>query len=243
MSKFPPIVSFNEVAEAGYPDIVAPVIFLPFCNLRCPYCLNADVVFNKLPVKMGFNDVLQYLKENEEEYIAISGGEPCMHGGLKSMIKAFRDEGFKVSLSTNGYQYKKLKTLVEEGLVQYVAMDVKTDLDNFELLSSYMPAVGQVENIKKSIEFLKSVKSNLPNLDFNFEFRTTMYPPMVNAETIEKIGLMLDSECVWILQQFRPREGLLAEEAGSVDPYSDEQIEVFQKAAKKYVPKTFLRWP
>ena len=126
-SSLPQISKMNEVSEAGFPDIMCPVVFLSRCNFKCPYCLNTELVSPKEIKSIPISEVLQYVKDNREEHILISGGEPCLHNNICNLVDVFRNSGLRVRLSTNGSFPHTLQKLIFHHSLSFIAMDIKTE--------------------------------------------------------------------------------------------------------------------
>ncbi len=240
------IVKMNSIAEAGFPDVMCPVIFLGGCNFKCPYCLNADLVTNPRDRKfIPLSEIEKYVKDNGEEHILISGGEPCLNPDLGDLIDALKKMGLKVRLSSNGSRAEVLHDMIFDHGVSFVALDVKTDLTSSQNWGHFMSEDDRDDAVA-SVYFLNILLDQdvVKHMDgFTFEFRTTLYPPLVGWDQIESISKTIHPDSVWYLQQFRPREGLLSPEASSVKPYTTEELDELVKLAQKRVKKTYVRWP
>ena len=234
---------------------MCPVIFLAGCNFRCPYCLNADLVFPSADRKpIPLEEIERYVKDNGEEHILISGGEPCLDPGLGPLVDALKAMGLKVRLSTNGSMADVLEDMVFRHGVSFVAMDLKTDINDRSVWGAFMQGDREVENVRRSMGLLHSTlypadstvypgTSLRPADGFSFEFRTTLYPPYVGEEEIFQLSFLIDENAVWYLQQFRPREGLLDPAASTVRPFTQGQLDRLLSIARKRVKRTELRWP
>ena len=240
LQKPPPIVHFQQVAgKVGFPERNGPLIYLPFCNLHCDYCLNTKVVGGRLE-EIPFKNIEKHIKDFNESFVFISGGEPCFHKTLHVLVKKLKKLGVKVGISTNGTYFDSLKNLIETGL-DFVAMDIKTDLRKYEKWKILGCSEAQFKNILKSVYL---INSHINYRGFGQEFRTTLYPPLVEESDIEGIMEYIVPKAVWILQQFRPRKGLLGGSSISeIKPYSDETLYNWEKMAKTKIANTHLRWP
>lgn len=238
-----PIVELLPVAEAGFPDIISPVIFTPGCNFRCRYCLNTDVVLDNMPKRLSTREICEYMDKNKEEYILISGGEPCMWPELPKLVDFLFSRGYKVRLSTNGSFHKALVSMVESGKLSFVAMDIKA-APSSDKLHEILLKMSQYEDVLKSISYLNSTieRKDLPG--FTFEFRTTLDPRFIDEAAIREIGSYIHPDAVWFLQQFRARKGLLGGDyMADVEPFSDEALKSLLVVAKERVANTRIRWP
>ena len=245
-SDLPEIVHFQPVAgKVGFPERNGPLIYLPFCNFRCEYCLNTEIVLGKLK-EIPFNEIEKHLKKFNESFVFISGGEPCLHGNLPNLVRKLKEIGIQVGISTNGTCPEKLKSLIEDYKIDFVAMDIKTDPNKPEKWNSVSFAVNELHRklVKNVIESISIVKKHIGEEKFGHEFRTTLYPPLVDESDLKGIVNFLDKESVLILQQFRARSGLLGgEHIADIKPYNDNILYNWLDIAKTKIPKTFLRWP
>jgi anaerobic ribonucleoside-triphosphate reductase activating protein len=239
-NNLPPIVHFQEISgKVGFPERNGPLIYLPFCNFRCDYCLNAKVVNGKMD-EIPIDKILKHLEEFKESFIFISGGEPCRHKQLPNLMKRFKSEGLQVGISTNGTFFDELKNLIDDGL-DFVAMDIKTDPMKPEKWNQVSCVTSELESVIKSISL---INSKIGAENFGQEFRTTLFPPLVNESDLDSISTFINPEAVWVLQQFRARKGLLGgDEIANIEPYSDETLYNWLDKAKTKISKTLLRWP
>ena len=179
------------------------VLFLPYCNFRCPYCHNHPLVFHPerystIPLK-EILDRLHSLK-NWIDGVCLTGGEPTLHADLPSLIREIKRHRFLVKLDTNGSNPQMLENLIESGETDFISMDVKAPLDPFH----YFRSVGLSLNltpILESIEILKRGK-------VEYEFRMTVVPGLHREEDIQNLGNQLRVGRRFILQNFNPENPL-----------------------------------
>jgi pyruvate formate lyase activating enzyme len=213
------IKGFLETSFVDWPGKVASVIFLPRCNFRCPFCHNHSLVVNP----EGYEDIpLTYIMARLAELegwvdgVCISGGEPAIHPLLPSLIAEIKGLGLLVKLDTNGSRPHVLKALVEEGLVDCVAMDIKAPLDEM----SYARAAGapvDLEKIRESICLLKQGK-------VEYHFRTTVVPALHKGEDLLHIAHHLSGSSSLTLQNFNPEDPLDQQLKGT-SPYPEEWLQ------------------
>jgi pyruvate formate lyase activating enzyme len=213
------IKGFLETSFVDWPGKVASVLFLPSCNFRCPFCHNHSLVDNP----GGYEDIpLVYIKARLAELegwvdgVCISGGEPTIHPLLLSLIEEIKALGLAVKLDTNGSRPHVLKALVEEGLVDCVAMDVKAPLDEM----SYARAAGRAVDlaaIRQSIALLKQGK-------VEYYFRTTVVPALHKGEDLLHIAHHLSGSSSLTLQNFNPEDPLDQRLKGT-SPYPEEWLQ------------------
>ena len=213
------IKGFLETSFVDWPGKVASVLFLPWCNFRCPFCHNRSLVENP----DGHEDIpLTYIMgrladlEGWVDGVCISGGEPTIHPLLPSLMKKIKALGLAVKLDTNGSRPRVLQLLIEEGLVDCVAMDVKAPLDD----RSYATAAGRAVDlaaIQESISLLKQGK-------VEYYFRTTVVPALHKGEDLLHIAHHLSGSSSLTLQNFSPEDPLDQRFKGT-SPYPEEWLQ------------------
>lgn len=226
------IRGFNKTTLLDYPGHLAATIFLGGCNFRCPFCHNASLVLQSynLPT-LAEKEVFDTLQKRKGilEGVCITGGEPTIYPELKDFIKKIKELGFKVKLDTNGYNPKVIEELVEQKLIDYVAMDIKNSLDKYSL--SIGVEKVQKERIVESIHFLLQNK-------VDYEFRTTIVKEHHTMEDILEIASLLQGGKAYYLQQFKDSGDLLS---NGLHSYSKESLLEFQKALLPYVSNVYIR--
>ena len=161
------INGMQKLTLLDYPGNVACLIFTQGCNFRCPFCHNSGLLdMNNNCEKIDEKEVFKYLEKRRGllDGVCISGGEPLLQKDIEDFIRKVKDLGYKVKLDTNGSSPKKLKQLIEDGLIDYVAMDIKNDFLNYDKTAGMCT---NIDNIKKSIEIIE-------NSNIEYEFRTTI---------------------------------------------------------------------
>ena len=188
------ISGFKDISLIDYPGHIAPVVFIGGCNFRCPFCHNRSLVLS--PSALNEELTLERIKKSRTlaNGVVVTGGEPTLWNGLKPFIKKIKQIGLKIKLDTNGYLTGVLGDLLDSGLVDYVAMDIKTSP------ARYHQATGvhvDKEIIRSSIELLRCST-------IKHEFRTTCVPGLVGKNDIEIIAKMIGPDQVLSLQPFIP---------------------------------------
>ena len=228
------VAGYGDIAEAGFPDVLCPVIFLEGCNFKCPYCLNAKLVTKENNKKIPLDFIIEKYKGKEDK-ILISGGEPLYNKKIYDFIKKLKYNGFQVRISTNGSFPEILQHLISSKMISFVAMDVKTGFDDTKKWSNFSNQENVFNNVLKSIDIL-----NKKNIDY--EFRTTLFPPLVNEKDIVSISNKINPEANWFLQPFRLKETLLGGNfVGKVKPYEIEELKKLVNIARQKVKNTRIR--
>lgn len=218
----------QKTSLLDYPDRVASVLFTPGCNLRCPFCHNWRIAINPQPPFLQEGVALEILEKRRRyvDAVVVTGGEPCMHKELPKFLAKLKERGFLVKLDTNGFFPDVLEECL--GYVDYVAMDVKTCKEKYELLGA-KDTVG----LLRAMETLKTGK--VP-----FEFRTTVVPQIVTAQDAEGIGELVKGSKIHALQQFIP-DDTLDKKFQTLRPYAPETITEFAQIIGKYTESVQLR--
>ncbi|NLV86532.1 MAG: anaerobic ribonucleoside-triphosphate reductase activating protein [Clostridiales bacterium] len=231
------ICGLIKLSLLDYPEKLAATVFTGGCNLRCPFCHNGSLVLHPENVEgISENELMDFLSSRigKLEGVCITGGEPLLEPELESFIKKIRSLGFLIKLDTNGSFPDRLKNLMEKGLLDYVAMDIKNSPEKYAEtvgIEGFDPAP-----IFKSAELLMG--GNVP-----FEFRTTMVREMHKAEDIEKIGIALKGAPRFFIQNFEDSGDLIGFEGRSLElhGFSDSELEVFRGILAQYIDKVEIR--
>ena len=225
------IHGFQKLTLLDFPGRTACTVFLAGCNFRCPFCHNSLLVTEKPDACMTDADLAAYLKKRRGllDGVAITGGEPTLYPELDGLCRMIKELGYQVKLDTNGTNPGKLRALVSDGLVDYVAMDIKNSPEK------YAETVGlekfDMEPIYESVRLLMGGKTD-------FEFRTTVVRELHSAENFEKIGEWLKGDEKYFLQNFADSEFVLQKGLGS---HSRETLRSFADIVRKNVPNVEIR--
>ena len=204
-----PIVGIDKLSLLDYEDKVSVVLFSKACNFRCPFCHNGESVLGA-DEELDFADILAYLKTRIGlvDAVVFSGGEPTLENELEVKIKAVKDLGFLVKLDTNGTNPELLEKLLDDGVVDYVAMDIKNSP------SLYAETAGvnhvEVDKIKKSIAIIMSKASD-------YEFRTTLVKEFHEKMNYDTYFELVKGAKKLYLQKFVDREGCIKKGLHDVD--------------------------
>ena len=161
------IGGLQKTSLQDYPEEVSSIIWTVGCNFSCPFCYNTDLVYGTIE-EISEDEVLSFLEKRKKliDGLVISGGEPFLQKDLKNFCKKVKKLSYKIKIDTNGTFPNKLKELIDEKLVDYIAMDVKAPKKKYEKLAGVKTDIKKIE---KSIEIIK-------NSDINYEFKTTFIP-------------------------------------------------------------------
>ncbi len=219
-----------------YPGKLSSVIFLSGCNFDCPFCHNPALARSSAacPADLTASNVYTFLEQRQGflDGVVISGGEPTLQDDLEDFCRQIKAFGFPVKLDTNGSRPKVLERLIDEKLVDYIAMDLKTDP---VLYKTYIKAGYGPDPIFESIRILMAS-------GIDYEFRTTCVKPIVTRETIENISRHIQSARLYALQRFRGNDVLHPEFFGGVDnDCSIKELNQLKAIAEPWVNKCTLR--
>ncbi|MGD8665380.1 MAG: anaerobic ribonucleoside-triphosphate reductase activating protein [Desulfobacterales bacterium] len=219
-----------------YPGKLSCGIFLTGCNFDCPYCHNPELVngCSRNSAELDPDSVYRFIEARKGflDGVVISGGEPTLQADIYDLCQDIKEMGYPVKLDTNGSRPQVIKRLIAEGLVDYIAMDLKTDPVQY---ATYIQSNCDVSAILLSIDIIM-------NSDVYYEFRTTCVKPIVTAQTIENISRLIEGARVYALQRFHKSEVLYPEffkEAGY--EYSDDELEQLKAVAEPWVQQCFIR--
>ena len=222
------ISGIQNVSFVDYDGYVATTIFTSGCNFSCPFCHNSSLV-NGTEDIIPLEDIFDYLKKrrNVLSAVCISGGEPTLHHDLPEFISKIKDMGYKVKLDTNGTNLLMLKTLVENNLIDYVAMDIKNCLEKYNLTSG----CNSTNKIQDSIEYIMSC-------GIDYEFRTTLVQGHHTKDDILKIGQLIKGAKKYYLQKFKNSENCLTQGLQEINIVTASE---YKDILSQYVQNTQLR--
>lgn len=226
------IKGIQKLTLLDYPGRVACTLFTGGCNFRCPFCHNAMLVVNpEQNLSHNIDDIIGYLQKRRGvlDGVAITGGEPLLQPDIADFIRSIRALGYSVKLDTNGSRPAVLRELIDKGLVDYVAMDIKNSL------SKYGQTVGITGYDTSAVQ--ESARLLMENR-VDFEFRTTVVRGLHEAEDFVKIGEWLRGEEKFFLQQFKDSGNLIDQ---TVTGWDDDTLKEFACILKKYIPHTDIR--
>ncbi len=225
------ICGLQKMTLLDFPGHVACTVFLGGCDFRCPFCHNYDLACGKTPAVLDDEEFFRFLGKRKGllDGVAITGGEPLLHPDIDKFISRIRDMGFLVKLDTNGYHPKMLKTLVEQGLVDYIAMDIKNSPGKYAITSG-LDAID-MEKIRSSIGII--IGSGI-----SYEFRTTVVAQLHSESDFEEIGNLIQGAEAYYLQQFVSRETVPDNMLSAPNP---EAMQSFLEIASGYVKSAQVR--
>ena len=226
------IHGLQKMTLLDFPGKVACTVFLGGCDLRCPFCHNAELIDGTAPAVMDETGLLEFLKKRQGllEGVAITGGEPLLRGEeLIRLAEKIRELGYPLKLDTNGTHPERLRRMIDAGLVAYAAMDIKNDPDRYaETCGLEQMDLGPV---RESTALLMEGKTD-------YEFRTTVVAELHDEDSFRKIGKWIRGAKRYYLQKFTDRDTVPFE--GFHAP-ADDEMRRYLEIARAYVPSAELR--
>jgi len=216
------IKGLQKTSLIDYPETICSVLFFGGCNLRCKYCYNPELACNSKELEnITEEDVLSFLKKRKKliSGVTLSGGEPLLNSSIKDFILKIKSFGLKIKLDTNGFYPKLLNNLLNDNLIDYLAIDVKTSPEKYVQLTGVKDL--SIEKLKETIEIAK-------NKGLNFELRTTCIPQYITMQDLQSIKNFTGDVKKYYLQQFI-NEHTLDKEFLKINPYPKEIIYEFRK--------------
>lgn len=211
------IHGLNKTTLLDYPEHVACTVFCGSCNFRCPFCQNADLVLNPASQPCICEDEFwSFLskRKNMLEGVCITGGEPTLQKDLPDFIVRIKEQGLLVKLDTNGYRPEMLKKLMEEKLIDYIAMDLKSSKEGYAISAGLQNF--DLAAIETSVDLL--MKGNIP-----YEFRTTVVKELHTLQDFLSISEWIKGCRAYYLQSYT--------ESGSILQYALPEDERLVKAS------------
>ena len=225
------IHGLQKMTLLDFPGAVACTVFLGGCDFRCPYCHNAELLDGSFPPLMDDAALLAFLKKRQGllDGVAVTGGEPLLQPELPALLRAIRALGYRIKLDTNGSHPARLKAILDGGLVDYVAMDIKNSPERYGM------TVGRedfdVAPIRESVRLLMAG-------DTDYEFRTTVVAELHDEAAFRAIAQWIAGAKRYYLQPFTDRETV---PVGGLSAPDRESLERYAAIVRRTVPETHLR--
>lgn len=245
------IYGFQKTTLLDYPEHVAATVFTGGCNFRCPYCQNSGLVLmggsehGQMPAEIPEEEVLAHLKKRRGilDGVCVTGGEPTLQPDLEEFIRKVRDMGYAVKLDSNGYRPEVLKSLLEQELLDYVAMDIKAAEENYARVTGLIrsgngsgkESCGEAfepERIRESIALLR--QSGIA-----YEFRTTAVKGLHTVEEFDRIGALIAGCRAYYIQNYRESEEVM--DAAGLSGFETAELMEMKRLAQRYVERVEIR--
>lgn len=222
------IAGLQKTTLLDYPGRIACTVFLAGCNLRCPFCHNASLVLRPQTL-MSQEALLAFLQTRKRKLdgVCVTGGEPTLYQDLPQLLDAIKRLGFLTKLDTNGTRPQALKSILDAGLVDYVAMDIKNSPDKYAVTCGG-PEV--LDAVRESVSLLEASS-------VEHEFRTTVLHPFHTPEDLAAIGQWLTGTKHYFIQAFVDSGDLI----GSGQAMTEQELHALLDAVKPHIPNAQLR--
>ena len=219
----------QKLTLLDFPGRIATTVFTNGCNMRCPFCHNASLVVGRADM-ISEEEFFAFLESRRGRLggVCVSGGEPTLNSDLPDFIKKIKSMGFEVKLDTNGTNPDMLDHLISEGLVDYVAMDIKSSEKRY---SDVAGRCIDIDSIKRSIDILLSGK-------VDYEFRTTVAKPLFSTGDFTEIGKMIKGAKRYYLQGFLDSGDIVGE---GMSAYSEAEMKRFLSEITPFVSNSQIR--
>lgn len=225
------IQGLQKTTLLDYPGHVAATIFVSGCNFRCPFCHNMNLVLSKDEPAYRTDDILSFLQKRQGvlDGVCITGGEPTLYSDLPDFISSVKSLGYLIKLDTNGSNPDLLSGMISRGLIDYVAMDIKSSIDGYGSITE-IPDL-QTDKILDSIGILNS-----SGLDH--EFRTTYIKEFHTSDVISDIGHMLEGSPKYYIQSFKDSDFVPDH---NLTAFTKDELLSIRKQLLEYIPCVELR--
>ena len=227
------IKGLQKLSLIDYEPYTCCVIFTAGCNFRCVFCHNKDLVLNPEKLETITNEDFYAFLEQKKKWldaVCISGGEPTLHKDLPKHIAKMKAMDFKVKLDTNGTNPDMVESLINEKLIDYVAMDIKETPEKYP---DVVQVPADLTKIKRTVSLL--MQNRIP-----YEFRMTMVPTIVKKEDMHKIGKWIKGAHKFFIQQFSNKI-CLKKALEKCGPFPIEELEEFRTILKQYIDYVEIR--
>ena len=206
-------VAINKLSLLDFPNKVSCILFTRTCNFRCPFCHNGLTLLEDYETEVSFDEIISFLKKRQGilDGVVISGGEPTLMPDLADKLRIIKDLGFAIKLDTNGSNPDILLDLLEEGLIDYVAMDIKNSRAGYAETAGVAGERMDISAVMRSIELIMQSGAE-------YEFRTTVVKELHEESDFHDIGQMIRGAKRYFLQSFTDRDTVPVRGLHSPDP-------------------------
>ena len=225
------IHGLQKMTLLDFPGRVACTVFFGGCDMRCPFCHNAELLDGSAPPVMSDEELLEFLKKRQGllDGVAFTGGEPLLQKDLPDLTARIRELGYPVKLDTNGTHPDRLRRMILDGLVQYVAMDIKNSPERYAETAGLQTL--DLGPVRESVALLLEGT-------VDYEFRTTAVAELHDDRSFEQIGPWISGAQHYYLQRFTDRETVPFE---GLHAPTEEQMNRWAGIVRPFVPATELR--
>ncbi len=225
------IHGLQKMTLLDFPGRVACTVFFGGCDMRCPFCHNAELLDGSAPAVMDEEELIGFLKKRQGllDGVAFTGGEPLLQKDLPDLAKRIKDLGYPIKLDTNGTHPERLGGMISDGLVQYVAMDIKNSPDRY----------AETAGLEKlDLVPIRESAAMLLGGTVEYEFRTTTVAELHDDSSFEQIGLWVRGAKRYYLQRFTDRDTVPFE---GLHAPTEEQMKHWADIIRPLIPAVELR--
>jgi pyruvate formate lyase activating enzyme len=231
------IKGFIKSSMLDWDGRIVSTLYVPHCNMRCPFCHNRSLILSPDEHEtISYEEILNFYKERKDflDGICLTGGEPCLYNDLVDFLKPLKEAGALIKLDSNGTFPDRIKELVENQIIDYIAMDIKhaPAFDKYKQ-ASFIKNEDLFNNVKESINYIMTC--GLP-----YEFRTTVVPSIHDKESIIEIAKFIKGAKKYALQNFQP-QNTLDIEFEKLNPFKIEEIEEMADSVRSLVGEVIVR--
>lgn len=222
---------FEKLSLVDYDDNLTATLFMAGCPFRCPFCHNSELVLHpENAATIPFDEIMEYLTKRQGvlDAVCISGGEPTLMPDLEEKIRAIKALGYKIKLDSNGFRPAVLKHLVEENLLDYIAMDIKNSKVKYGLTCG---TKVDLEEIEESVRFIMSC-------GVAYEFRTTCMEEFHEPSDFEQIGKWIEGADRYFLQKYIDSASCIQHNFHAIPV---QKVKECLEIIKAYIPNAGLR--
>lgn len=226
------IGGFQKTSLLDYPNKISSIVWIMGCNFRCPFCYNKRIVFEKGEI-ISEKRILSFLNKRKGmlEGLSISGGEPLLHIDIIDFIKKVKKLNYLIKIDTNGAFPERLVELINNNIVDYIAMDVKAPKNKYDYLTGVKTEISKIE---QSIDIIR-------NKAPDYEFKTTVIPKLLEKKDIMEIAKWLGGSKRYYLQQFKNDTQLISSDLSSISPYSKKKLNEILEEIKPFFKESYIR--
>ena len=234
------IGGFLPTTLLDYPGKLACTVFTLGCNMRCPFCQNGGLVLPEhFEEPLPPENILAKIRKRAHvlDGVCISGGEPTLQPDLPEFLQQIKALGLSVKLDSNGFRPDLLKQFYKDGLIDKVAMDIKSSRANYAKTAGLTPAADLLLPYEESVDFLM-------HSGIDYEFRTTLVKGLHTPEDMRDIAAWIAGAKAYYLQSYEPSDnviGLLTRTETDFTAFSAEELETFLQIARETIPNAELR--
>lgn len=231
-ARFIKIVGMQKLTLLDYPEHTACTLFAAGCNFKCPFCHNSELL-GGVAEYYDEREIFEFLKKRtgKLEGVCVTGGEPTIYSDLPRFLRDIKSLGFLVKLDTNGYAPAALEHVLTDGLVDYVAMDIKNSPDRYAETAGLPQAMFDMSRIERSIDII--MRSGV-----EYEFRTTVVSELFDEASIEGAARLITGAHKYYLQKFVMRDTVPSK---TLTAPTDETMHRYLDVARTIIPTAKIR--